>query len=227
MQTLERVDKLILLKSPPYFDLYNQLKTLITSVEYKHVTPEDALAVCQVESQCDPIFRMGDPLFAANLDMVLKTTNLPRQMLGEAILIRKGPLIGQMAKFRFEPTYWTWAQKQKLNSVQLMLMMSCSFGLAQQMTRWIVGENRVEEWTSIVENFKADTGLQLRWLIGNLDKLLANNDNNLVLAYAAYNCGNPHTEDKTVLLRAENVSRIRDGIREQLTGEDTKCLTNG
>jgi len=28
-------------------------------------------------------------------------------------------------------------------------------------------------------------------------------------------------------LRAENVSKIRDGFREQLAGEDTKCLTNG
>lgn len=203
-------------KSPPYSDLINQLKGLINPTDYKCVTIADALAVCQQESDCIPVFKVDDPLFAVNLGTAVKTTGLPKTMIGEAITIRKGPYVGQMAKFRLEPSYWDWAQKQRLNSLQMMLMMSCSFGVGQQMMRWAVPAGQVETWTAFVENFKADTGLQLQYLLGNLKKLLDEAEGDLDRAYRGYNSGDINSQNLAVMARAANVVKLRNEIQSAL-----------
>src|ERR1700722_16078966 len=170
----------------------NQCKELIKFAGYKSVTPEDAVAVCHQESNLNPIFSHDDPLFIQNIGAAYNESKLPRQMIWEAILIKKGPYSGQMSKFRFEPSYWDWAIKQRCNSLQLMLQMACSFGIAQQMMRWAVTPGKPEEWTAYVENFKADTGLQLKFLIAQLDKFLAGNEGDLFKAYKQYNSGDPN-----------------------------------
>jgi hypothetical protein len=199
--------------------LYDECRELIKSANYQHVAVFDALAVCEQESGCNPVFEYEDPLFVVNIGAAYEGTKLPKQMIWEAVLIKKGPNQGRIAKFRFESAYWDWAQQQRYNSLQIMLLMSCSFGLGQQMMRW-VAPKVPDEANTFAENFKADTSIQLRYLLGNLDKLLAANDNNLAEAYAGYNSGDSHSKDLAVLARAENVVKLRDGFKQQF-GETT------
>jgi hypothetical protein len=198
--------------------LYDQCQLLIKDTDYQYVTACDALAVCEQESVCSPIFEYEDPLFVVNIGAAYEGTKLPKQMIWEAVLIKKGPYSGKIAKFRYEPSYWDWAITQKCNSLQLMLQMSCSFGIAQQMMRWVTTPGKPDEWIAFIENFKADTQMQLRYLLEILDKLLKENDNNLAKAYCGYNSGNSHSEDIVVLSRAERVVNYRDRFKQQFGG---------
>jgi len=215
MQTLEPIVKPIFL-SPLQSKLYEQAKELIKIADYKHVTPEDVIAVCEKESGCNPIFQHEDPLFIANMGAAYEGSKLPRQMIWEAILIKKGPYSGHMAKFRFEPAYWEWSGTQRCNSLQLRIQLSCSFGIGQQMMRWIIPHGKPDEWIAFIENFKADTGMQLKYLLSNLNKLLQKTGNDLDHAYRGYNSGDINSDNLAVLVRAENVVKARNKIREEL-----------
>lgn len=213
MQTLEPTDKL----TYQFLPLYKQCEELIKVNEYKYVTAADAVAIAHQESSGVPVFHYEDPLFVANMGAAYEGSKLPKQMIWEAVLIKKGPFSGQISKFRFEPAYWEWSGTQRCNSLQLRLQMSCSFGLGQQMMRWIVPKGKPEDWTNFIENFKADTEMQLKYLLSNINKLLENNGNDLALAYAAYNSGNAHSKNLAVLARAQSVVSFRDTLAKEIS----------
>jgi hypothetical protein len=200
----------------------NKLPTLYTAAVAKvgkdpHIAAADVIAVCLQESGGQATFSPQESLYRDNMAAAVSWTTLPEELLLDALLIKQGPWSGQIAKFRFEPSYWQWAGQQKLPSPTDRFLCSCSFGVGQQMMKWVLPQ-RVQDWPVFIDNFKSTLDIQLTYLMINLRTLLINNGGSLNKAYRAYNSGNPNSKDPDVIKRALHVVKLRDIVVKQLRG---------
>lgn len=182
-----------------------------------HIQPADVIAVCLQESTGDPVFHPSDPLYRDNINAAIKETTLPEALLLDALLIKSGPYKGQISKFRFEPSYWLWTKSQQLPSPTLRFLCSCSFGVGQQMMRWVLPPKKTD-WLPFIENFKGDVDVQVTYVMLKLRSLLIQTDGSLYKAYKAYNSGDPNSKDDAVTARALHVKKLRDIVEQQLKG---------
>lgn len=197
--------------------LYEKVKTMLPPGKYNYVSPAAVIAVCLQESGGVPTFNSSDALFHQNLQAAASVTTLPPTMILDYVKIQEGPLAGQIAKFRFEPGYWVWAGSQGLPSINLRFLCSCSFGVGQQMMRWVLPQNK-DRWEGFVENFKGSLNTQLTYVIETLERLLGETEGDLFKAYKAYNSGTATSVDIQVMRRATRVVELRDKVQEQLQG---------
>jgi hypothetical protein len=145
----------------------------------------------------------------------MAATKLPELLLLQALLINEGPLKGRIAKFRLEPGYWEWSKTQNLPSPTDRFLASCSFGVGQQMMRWVL-PLETKKWPAVIENFKGSIDVQLSYLITNLRTLLINNNGSILKSYRAYNSGNPNSKDPVVIARALQVKSLKATIEQEL-----------
>ncbi len=198
---------------PLYKEVINHLPT--KPVHY--TTPAVMIAVFLQESEGSPTFTPLDDLYKANMAAATKYTTLPELMLMDALLIKSGPLAKSIAKFRFEPSYWAWSGGHQLSSPTERFLASCSFGVGQQMMRWVLPP-KTSDWLSYIENFKGNVDLQITTAIDKISDLMRVTNGDLFEAYKGYNSGNIKTADPAVIDRALNVVRLRDMVQKQLAG---------
>lgn len=155
----------------------------------KHVRVSDILAVIERESHGAPIFHTEDKLYHANVKAASQITGLSRAEIVRAATIEHGALKGMVAKFRCEPGYWKWSNTLQALSPGERFLLACSFGLGQKMARWLVVKTPKPEWISFVKNFMGSISLQVLYVAGDLDALLAGTNGDRALAFARYNGG--------------------------------------
>lgn len=153
------------------------------------MTPADILAVIERESGNCLYFRATDALLAWNTSDAEKITGLSKDVIHKAMIIGAGPHKGQISKFRCEPGYWAWAKNLSGLSDVDKLLLSCSFGYGQKMSRWLVGKLPKPEWIPFVRNFMGNTSLQIMYIAGDLDQLLKLSNGDRALAFTRYNAG--------------------------------------
>jgi hypothetical protein len=173
------------------------------------------IAVCVQESKCCPTFSVSDPLYQANLKAAADYTKLPPLLIQEAAMIKQGPLRGFLGKFRFEPGYWAWSGEHQLPSATDRFLVSCSWGVGQQMMRWVV-PSAVDTWPEWVEEFKGSVSLQVDQVIHELGRLLVETNGDLLRAYKGYNSGNISCKDIAVMTRALRVIQFKDIVEKQI-----------
>lgn len=200
----------------PLPKIYKQIIARVGNAD-AHIGPADIIAVALQESGGCPVFAPKDDLYRANMDAAMKETTLPEALLLDALIIKSGLYQGQIAKFRFEPGYWAWSKTQGLPSPTLRFLCSCSFGIGQQMIRWVLPADK-NSWPVFIENFKSDTDIQITYLLLKLRTLMIENNGSLRIAYKAYNSGNPQSRDDAVIARALHVAKLRDIVEQQLKG---------
>lgn len=168
----------------------------------KHVRVSDTLACIDKESGGVPIFRGTEILFKQNLRAAEKITGLTTEQIRSAMIIQDGPYKGFIAKFRCEPGYWQWAQRYaKVFKPEELLLLSCSFGLGQKMSRWLLTGMPVHEYLPFIRKFMGSVSLQIVYCIGDLDSLLVQSGGNRPLAFTRYNAG-PSATDKNPAYKA-------------------------
>ena len=170
--------------------LLQKIKEAIGKRNRKYVTAADVLACVSKESGGVPIFHANDKLLAANLRAAEKITGISQDQIKQTMIIQSGPYQGEIAKFRAEPGYWKWAQNYKsaFKNTDLLLL-SCSFGLGQKMTRWYVAGVPVGEWIPNIKGFMGNVPLQLLYCAGDLDALMVQSKGDKALAFTRYNAG--------------------------------------
>ena len=170
--------------------LLQKIKEAVGKRNRKHVTAADVLACVSKESGGVPIFHANDKLLAANLRAAEKITGISQDQIKQTMIIQSGPYQGEIAKFRAEPGYWKWAQNYKsaFKNTDLLLL-SCSFGLGQKMTRWYVAGVPVGEWIPNIKGFMGNVPLQLLYCAGDLDALMVQTKGDKALAFTRYNAG--------------------------------------
>lgn len=172
-------------------ELILKVKNALADGRRKFVSVADVLAVIDRESEGVPIFRKTDHLFQDNLAAAAKITGVPAAKLANAAIIQGGPYKGSIAKFRCEPGYWDWA-KSLTNRDWLpeeRFILSCSFGLGQKMARWLLTGVAPGDWMSIIRQFMGSDRLQIMYVAGDLERLLADSHGDKALAFTRYNAG--------------------------------------
>jgi Mac 1 len=197
--------------------LYSTIIGMMPPGKYTYATAPAVIAVCMNESGGVPTFNRTEILFQQNMGVAVQTTTLPKQLLEDALKIDDGPLVGQIAKFRFEPGYWDWTKNLGLPSVTLRFLCSCSFGVGQMMMRWILPPDKTK-WEAFIERYKGDVNFQLNYVIETLERWLADSEGDLFKAYKAYNSGKADSTDPAVIQRATHVVALRAEIQHKLQG---------
>lgn len=173
-----------------------KVEEIIAQRPRKHVRVSDVLAVIDKESGGVPIFRGTEILFKQNLQAASNITHLTTDQIRQAMTIQDGPYKGMISKFRCEPGYWLWAKRyaNAIKKPEDLILLSCSFGLGQQMSRWLVTGTPVHEWAATVRKFMGSVSLQIAYCVGNIDSLLVQSNGNRALAFTRYNAGGSATE---------------------------------
>lgn len=202
-------------------------KKAVETKPRKHVTPAILLAVVMQESHGMPYFVDTKPgsIFAANIydaqyppiwkdDKIIgrATTGLRESEIRQAITIPEvlgkwrppRAMVGKMAKFRFEHSYWK--RHGHLDKME-RFRMSSSWGLVQFMGPNITKGMDRDDADYFIQKFAADVPLQLLYGAGMLDDLLIAAEGNVDHAYRAYNSGNPESKNAKVIARAKGVER--------------------
>jgi hypothetical protein len=173
-------------------------KTALTAKSRQHVTLADILAVCERESHCVPVFTERDNLYRVNLKAASQITGLAEVDLVKALIIPVGVYKNYVAKFRCEPGYWKWAKEVKGSFTQPeRFLLSCSIGVGQKMTRWLVTGTPKQQWIPGIKHFMGSVATQLLYVAGDLDRLIDISSGDRKLAYTRYNAGpgaKQHTE---------------------------------
>ncbi len=164
-------------------------KAAIEQRSRRYATWADVLAVAEHESGGVAIFNPTDRQFRDNLAAAAKITGLTKEQIIKAATINNGALKGKIAKFRCEPGYWSWAKTLPAFTPEEKFLLSCSFGVGQQMTRWLVAKTPKPEWISLIHNFMGNVSLQMLWIAGQLDALMVDTKGDKTLAFARYNGG--------------------------------------
>lgn len=191
----------------------------------KHVTLPIILAVIDKESSGIPIFNASDPLFGMNISMGVSWidkegkqfwSGMTRRAIKDAVVIASGPLKGNWAKFRFERGYWDeWAKHQDA-PIEEKFLMACSFGLGQQMIKFVVEKLPPEKRRAAIYAFMGDVNQQIQWVIGNLEGLMARTTD-LQLALTMYNAGpNAKATWRAYRVYGGDVLKRLDRIKKEL-----------
>lgn len=118
-------------------------------------------------------------------------------------------MAGQLAKFRFEYSYW---ERYSSLPTEKRFLMSCSWGLAQFMGPNITKPDKID----FIRRFRADVPMQLLYAAGMIDELLERTNGDVNRMYRAYNSGDADSEDLAVLARAKSVATSAEQIKSQL-----------
>lgn len=172
--------------------LKNKVEEVLKQRPRKHVRVSDVLACVDKESGGVPIFNASDVLLKQNLIAASRITGLTEAQIRQAMTITDGPYKGMLSKFRCEPGYWKWAKQYaptfKKNPEDLILL-ACSFGVGQKMSRWLVTGTPVHEWVPLIRKFMGSLSLQIVYCAGDLDNLLTHANGDRPLAFTRYNAG--------------------------------------
>lgn len=170
--------------------LKSKVEEILKSRTRKHVRVSDALAVIDKESGGALIFRGTELLYRQNLAAAERITGLTKEQILKAVTIQDGPYKGMISKFRCEPGYWAWAKRYaKALKPEEMFLLSCSFGVGQKMSRWLVTGIAVHDWIPVIRKFMGSLSLQIAYCVGDLDNLLAGANGDRPLAFTRYNAG--------------------------------------
>lgn len=187
----------------------------------KKVRVADVLACIDKESGGVPIFNAKDALLRQNILAAQRITGLTPAQIRQAMTIQDGPYKGMISKFRCEPGYWAWAQKYaKVLKPEERLLLSCSFGVGQKMSRWLITGIAVHDFLPIIRKFMGSLSLQVAYCAGDLDNLLENAKGDRPLAFTRYNAG-PSATDKNPAYAAYglNVAARAKRLEEELNKE--------
>jgi len=209
-------------------------KRAVETKPRRFVTPAILLAVVMQESSGVAIFIDTKPgsLFAANMyeakypaifDRDGKiigraNTGLTDQEIKQAVIIPAEidgwrvpkELVGKVAKFRFEYSYWK--RYGSLPKVE-RFRMSSSWGLVQFMGPNVV--KGAKDPDLFIQRFAADLPLQLLYAAGMIDDLLGP-AGDVERMYRAYNSGNPDSKNSKVVARAVAVEKSAISISAYL-----------
>lgn len=202
--------------------LVSKVSEVLAARPRKHVKLSDVLAVIDKESHGALTFRQTDKQFADNLRAASKITGLSPEAIVKACTIPSGPYKGHVAKFRCEPGYWAWAKalKNRQWTNEERFLLSCSFGLGQKMTRWLVTGVAPGDWISLIRQFMGSANLQISYCAGDLEQLLARYKDDRVTAFTCYNAGHALDKDYWKVARdkyGEPVTERAAQIEKELT----------
>jgi hypothetical protein len=155
-------------------------------IDRKFVSVADMLAVVEHESGGVLYFNRNDRLLKDNLKAAVKITGLPEVEILSVMQIQAGAYKNFLAKFRCEPGYY---KNNKGTTPEEKLLLSCSFGLGQKMTPFLVNKLPKPEWVPFIKNFMGNATLQLLYVAGDLDALMKGASGDKPLAFARYNGG--------------------------------------
>lgn len=179
------------------------LSTALASVAYRElslkprspVTLADILSISQSETGRDPWFCSWCGPFTSNLKVVIDNYRITEADWTATIRGIDGEARGLLPKFRLEPSYMAWA-KQPHNGIVFspiqQAQLACSWGVGQQMARWLLYPYDSREWIPRLVEFRQSVNLQVRQLISVFEPLLIHAHGNRELAYTRYNAG-PNT----------------------------------
>jgi hypothetical protein len=123
-------------------------------------------------------------------------------------------LVGKIAKFRFEPTYW---EKYSHLVPETRFIFSCSWGLPQFM-----GSNISKVLDDIgalyIKRWRADIALQLETASTFIDELLEQSKGDVNRMYRGYNSGDINSTSPEVIYRADAVEKS-DHVYQLQLGE--------
>lgn len=197
-----------------------KVEEILATRQRKHVRVSDTLACIDKESGGAPIFRGTEILFKQNLRAAEKITGLSIDQIRAAMTIQDGPYKGMISKFRCEPGYWQWAQKySKVFKPEELLLLSCSFGLGQKMSRWLITGMPVHEYLPFIRKFMGSISLQIQYCAGDLDSLLVGTKGDRPLAFTRYNAGPSATVNNPAykpygLVVAEKAKKLEQDLKE-------------
>lgn len=173
-----------------------KVEEILKQRQRKHVRVADVLACVDKESGGVPVFHERDVLFKQNLIAASRITGLTEAQIRQAMTITDGPYKGMVSKFRCEPGYWQWAQRYKaaIPKAEDRLLLACSFGVGQKMSRWLVTGVPIHDWIPAIRKFMGSLSLQIAYCAGDLDNLLAHANGDRPLAFTRYNAGPSATQ---------------------------------
>jgi hypothetical protein len=179
------------------------------------VTVDDVLPVIWKESMGIEWFNPScgcDPLFKANMAALNHATGISQSDWLRAIQVKTGPNRGAIPKFRFEPSYWQWAQvtapRAKMFGASAA-MLACSWGVGQKMARWYLANEPEHAWFAQLELFNSDVRLQVDAVAKDMEYLLRISAGYRPLAFSRYNAGPTH---KTVTEYGKQVNDERESL---------------
>lgn len=177
----------------PYTRLFSDIQKAVSTIPDFKGDVFLMMAVCVRESMGVPWFCKCDSLYKANMNVV--RTHFGMEVSNEflrAITVKGGTNAGKIPKFRFEPGWFGLNQSNpdtaRLQPVPLIIM-SCSFGMAQKGALWMVpGVPQAERWLAVNQLMK-DPEYQLLTLAHDLQQLGAFKGHDVELALTRYNAG--------------------------------------
>lgn len=186
--------------------LKNKVEEVLKQRPRKQVRVADVLACIDKESGGVPVFHERDVLLKQNLIAASRITGLTEAQIRKAMTITDGPYKGMISKFRCEPGYWSWAQKYQaaIKNPEDRILLACSFGVGQKMSRWLVTGMPIHEWLPFIRKFMGSLSLQITYCAGDLDNLLAHANGDRPLAFTRYNAG-PSATSKSPAYEAYGV----------------------
>lgn len=214
-------------------------KKAISAKPRKYVTPEILLAFVMAESGGVPYFVDHKPgsLFAANTFGACRYKKIDKKT-GKVFRIETGmtpaeirqwvtipekigdfqvskAMRGQLAKFRFEPSYWARTNRYYPDlSLEDKFIFSSSWGLVQFMAPNIC-KLPTPENLQFIRRWIADPDMQLVYAAGMVDSLLVTTKGNVHHSYRGYNSGDVNSTRTDTNQRADNVLRLLHDIEIQ------------
>jgi len=201
--------------------LKSKVDEVLATRPRKFVRASDVLAVIDRESHGVLVFKQTDQLYKDNLHAAHKITGISEADIIATMVIKDGPFKGQVSKFRCEPGYWQWAQKYaKVFKPTELLLLSCSFGLGQKMSRWLITGMATNEWLDFIRHFMGSASQQIAYCAGDVDQLLSTTGGERAVAFARYNAGPGAKKDGAAyknygLPVAANAARIKIQLGEK------------
>lgn len=210
-------------------------KKVVAATTPKHVTPAILLAVIMQESSGVAFFfdtGFGS-LFKMNIFGAMKYRKKKADGTFEIIYtgLREGQIrtmatigptvgkyivnkliVGNIAKFRFEPAYW---ERFAHLPIETRFIFSCSWGLPQFMGPNI---NRVldETGAEYIKQWRADLSMQLTSAVHFIDNLLEHSHGDVNKMYRGYNSGDINSANPDVIYRANAVEKAANLYQIQI-----------